>query len=283
MRRLVQACVLVALVLIPYMAANHTDITPGRIVQRAVPEPKVSHVSGDTWVFTAGPVQLAHPLAVLDEAVSAKALYAPMLLAALLPLLATVLMGRVFCSWLCPVGFLLELNQRVNAMVERAGLRVNITLKDLRYALLGTSLVLGLFLSTPVLSLFDPPHALGRELMYLMTFGVLSMSGTGFLIGLLALDTIGRKRSWCSRLCPSGGGLALIGAKRLLRIRMDASACTGCGQCDRACPYGLEPMVLATDRAGAFKWTVCDNCGLCRDACPEGAIRYALTTGKGGE
>ncbi len=278
-RRLVQLGVIVVLIGVPFYTQNPLEWSPSRIVLGHLPKPRVFPLSGDTWSFSIGGFTLTHPVAFIEEVLSSKVVYQPLLISALIPLVLTLVLGRVFCSWLCPVGFLLELNQKVNSLFRRAGLHLRVRIKDLRYTILALALVLVFFFAFPILSIFDPPHLFGRELMYIFTHGAVSLSGAGLLLGIFLLDLFFAPRVWCRSLCPSGGALSLLGARRLWRIRMDAGRCTHCGYCDEACPYGLEPMGLA--EAKGFDWLKCDNCGLCRDVCPTGALSYRFDL-KGG-
>jgi ferredoxin-type protein NapH len=274
-RRVLQLATLLVLVAVPYFTSNRLDLSPSRIVQGQLPPPRVFPVSGDTWSFSAGEFTLLHPVAFAEEALSSKVFYVPMLTAVLLPLLATVVLGRVFCSWMCPVGFVLELNQWTNGLLKKSGIHRGLRIRDFRYALLALSMILAFLLAFPLISVFDPPHMLGRELMYVFTHEELSLSGTGFLLGILLFETFSTSRAWCSCFCPSGGALSIIGARRAWRINMESDKCTQCLKCDETCPYGLEPMGLALGRG--FDWAKCDNCGLCRDACPFKAITYRFT------
>lgn len=275
MRRAVQTAVLAVLIAVPWYSRNPMQWSPSRIVQGNIPPPRVSTVMGDTWSFSAGDFSMLHPVAFAEQVVATKKLYLPLLTALALPLAMTLLLGRIFCSWLCPAGFLLELNQRTTSLFRKAGLHFNVKMRDFRYPVLTLSLSFSFLFAVPLISAFDPPHVIGRELMYLFAHQAVSLSGVGLLFGIFLFETLALSRACCSRVCPSGGGLSLLGAKRLLRIEMDAEACTSCGECDRVCPYGLMPMKLAG--GGRFDWVTCDNCGLCRDECPEGAISYTLS------
>lgn len=271
-RRLVQLMVLGLIVFIPFSSQNPYDWAPSRIVLGQMPEPAVFHLAGDTWTMTFKGFELSHPLAFLDGWVSGNVIYLPLLVSAIIPLVLTLLLGRIFCSWLCPVGFLLELNMKIRKLLQKSGIGWKFEMADLRYPILAVCLLLAFFLAIPVLSIIDPPHTLGRELMNFYAHHTISLAGSGLLLGLVLLDTFAFPRTCCSKLCPSGGGLSLLGKHRLLRINLAKEQCITCGRCDDICPYQLYPMNLAHDRD--FNWTKCDNCGLCRDICPTGAIVY---------
>ncbi len=273
-RRVLQAAVLLVLIAVPLYTANPMEWSPSRIVMGQIPNPVALDVAGDTWHFRAWGLRLVNPIAFFESALAFKALYVPMLWAVAVPLLITLLLGRVFCSWMCPVGFFLELNQKVNAALKKAGIGWNFHIPDFRYTLVAAMLVLAFVFAVPLISVLDPPHVLGRELMYGFTHGTVSLSGTGLLLGILLFEMVAVSRAWCRSVCPSGGGLSVLGKKRLLNIRMNIEACVHCRQCDDVCPYVLAPMGLA--KGERFDWTTCDNCGLCRDTCPEGAISYAF-------
>lgn len=284
-RRLSQILVLLVLVLVPLAGQQPGSWSPSRIVQGQLPEPVIFPVTGDTWSFAIGDYQLVHPVAFLENWASAKRLYLPLLTAALLPLAMTLLLGRFFCSWICPVGFLLELNAKANRWLSRHGMTFSLRVPDFRYPFFTLCLALGFLFAFPLISVFDPPHVLGRELMYIFTHQQFSLTGMGLLLAIFLFELLAVSRVWCSSLCPSGGGLSLLGRWRLWRIALDREKCLHCEGCDHACPYRLAPMNLAEGKK--FDWTKCDNCGLCRDACPTGAITYGcnriISTGiKGG-
>ncbi len=275
LRRVVQLVVFGVIILTAYVTANPFEWSPSRIVLGHLPPPSVLPVSGDTWVYTIGGFRLVHPMALIDGIFAMKVFYIPLLIGVVIPLITTILLGRVFCSWLCPFGFLLELNQKAHNSLKMVGLKREIKIPDIRNLFLIIILTLSFFLYTPVLSAIDPPHMLGREFMYLFTHHSLSVTGLSILLGIILFEGLFSQRGWCGSLCPAGGGLSLLGAKRVLRIELDSELCTECSKCNEVCPYSLAPMRLKEDTSN-FDWTKCDNCGLCRDVCPTGAIRYKL-------
>lgn len=272
LRRLTQIGILISLILIAYLSSNPYHWSPSRIALRTLPPPKVIPVSGDTWAFKIGNFSFVHPVAFIEELLAFKKLYLPLLKAMIIPFLITLILGRVFCSFMCPAGFIFELTHNIRKRFKKTNLEKTSSFKDYRFLLLGISFIFSIILSIPIISIFDPPHIIGREFMYFFAHHQISLSGTGFILILIIIEIFIFSRLWCNYFCPSGGCLSLIGKKRLLKIKMEKTKCIHCGKCDEVCPYYLFPMKLAENKP--FDWTKCDNCGLCRDVCPAGAISY---------
>jgi NAD-dependent dihydropyrimidine dehydrogenase PreA subunit len=53
--------------------------------------------------------------------------------------------------------------------------------------------------------------------------------------------------------------------------RVDAAACTACGACQRACPFGA----VHVDQLAVVDAAACLGCGVCVEACPSEAIALA--------
>lgn len=259
-RRMIQVITFILIVLvIPFFSQNPQ-----------FPLPSISWIQGDTWSLTIGDISLTHPAALIDHLFSAGTLTVTLVFSVLLPLLITILFGRVFCSWFCPLGFILELISGINRYLKIKGIGRDFPVKDRRFHLFGICLILSFALGIPVMSIIDPPHMLGRESMTIFIHKHVGFAGMVYLLLILLFEVFFVSRAWCRYFCPSGGCLALIGMRRLCRITVDKSKCTDCNLCGRICPYELNPAFIDT-KTGR---TTCDNCGLCFDQCPTRAIAY---------
>jgi ferredoxin len=60
----------------------------------------------------------------------------------------------------------------------------------------------------------------------------------------------------------------------LLAARVDEARCTGCGQCEQACPHhaAVVRIQLGGRAVSAVDRPACRGCGLCAAACAFGAI-----------
>lgn len=241
---------------------------------------------GSTWSLELFGLTLTDPLAALESAAASRTFRYVLLVGVAIPLLGTILLGRVFCGWICPVGFLLELSGKLRGVLRFLELkpgRVRLWPGD-KYLVLGLGLAASFVIGLPVLGYLYPPALLGREVHNGVTVmfdraeeGLLGFSAAGlsiaswFLIGIALVELAFGPRLWCRALCPGGAVYAALGRFRLIRVRRNASRCTECGECVLACEMGLSPM---TDRTGIE----CDNCGACVASCPDDALGFVLST-----
>ena len=235
------------------------------------------------------------PLAGLANMIAARQIVPSMLAGAAVMLVATLILGRVWCGWLCPLGTVLDWtparrNKRFEpdpaprlrgvkyfllALIGIAALPGNLTFLildpiTLIYRTTATAAWPGLialisgaetllyrvpFLRAPV----DGFESAARGTLLPMAqpaYGLGILLALIF-IGILALNAV-RDRFWCRYLCPLGALLGLVSKVAWLR-RTVGDACVDCQRCARACPTGtIDPQRgFASDPA---ECTMCLEC-----------------------
>jgi polyferredoxin len=171
-----------------------------------------------------------------------------------LTLLVTLLAGRVFCGWLCPLGGLLGLLNSVKKTPHPARLKI---LQSYRHAWLIFLLAFMGFGSGWALY-FSPFHLLTEELSKIWLKQIPWMLLAILLSGLLLAP-----RFWCMYLCPTGLLLSVLSRWRFFRAKPPAS-CVHCGRCSKVCPTGAAKPDIAATTADCFL------CGRCSEICPAG-------------
>ncbi len=177
-------------------------------------------------------------------------------------LLITVVLGRVWCGWLCPQTTLAD-------VAEWAARRLGLTVKHNRLQgsvpkkllLQGIYLFLAVLVSSNLLWYFIPPH---KFFARLAVFDLHYATWITFVsVGLLVyLDLALVRRLMCSDFCPYGRIQTAIVDKATLTLHLpgtELERCIECNSCVKACPMEIDI------RAGYQ--VECTNCGRCLDAC----------------
>lgn len=237
------------------------------------PENALDNFKGTTWSATLFDYQISDPLAVVSQTAAKKSVNWTFFLTALIPILITLLMGRIFCSWICPANLLFELNDNVAVWLKNKGIELPINKVFLpnastKYGILLFGLLLCISSGIGVFTYIYPPAIIGREIYYAIAISGFSV-GILFLVFALLFDLFIERRGFCRYLCPGGALYALLGRFRLLKIRRDISQCNNCQMCNGICPYKLTPM---SDDFGME----CNNCGDCISICHSSALSYQI-------
>ena len=147
-----------------------------------------------------------------------------------LPLIAALLVGRVFCSGVCWLGAIQDL---VLIKPVRLPMWVQRGLGFIPWLYLGVSILLAATGALYLICRYDP------FVPFFRLAGPVSM----FIAGgaMLALSTfIGRP--YCRFLCPYGAMLGLVSRVSLKGVTITPAECINCSQCKEACPFGaIEP------------------------------------------
>ena len=230
------------------------------------PESISQAVRGSVWTLKVNDTIVSDPLAGVDFATASRTLLDPFLLTLLLPVLASALLGRVFCGWICPADLLFELGSKIRGFM---GIERDVPFsRKLKYALLFVGAAAALLTGQQVFPEIYPPRVLSGELYLGITFGAIG-AGAWFLLVVVAFELFVSKRFWCRYVCPGGALYSLLGRFRVVRLKVSRSTCTGCDKCTPVCEFGLDPMAGNVGQE-------CNNCGLCIRACGPGALSFQV-------
>ncbi|MEN8150668.1 MAG: 4Fe-4S binding protein [Planctomycetota bacterium] len=207
------------------------------------------------------------PVEGLESLLLTGSIWVPLLWALLPTLLVVLLLGRVFCSWVCPVNLLQEMTDRSMCRPRARPDHVTLPRSTILWVL-AAELAAALAAGVPLFCFWSPPALVGREIFMAVFFRTVAIEGA--LIVVILLLNLFTARFFCRHLCPLGGMLALLGRWRRLRVRHAPDRCTACGQCDPVCPMGIRPA------AGESQSMWCWNCGECVDACGDSALSFTV-------
>ncbi len=220
----------------------------------------------------------------------------------------TLVLGRVFCGWVCPLGAVHQAATWFFRSARKASTPLSHDLLRMKYLVL-VALVAATLAGSSVLGWLDPLALLSRSIGAALTPAAQHLAarpaalagpprpaavgerGRSFdrrkrgeepaprgvssqpaLIGGLFLLLVGlnawRPRFFCNVLCPLGALHGLVGSRSFLRF-WASSSCTACGVCGRRCPYGGDP-------GRRFRPSECLTCFSCAADCPQGQVEVSL-------
>ncbi len=235
-----------------------------------------NHITGGYQSLGFFNLWIVSPVEGIESLLTSRSLYLPLVIALLPPIVLALLLGRVFCSWMCPMGLLSEwadgLRWKLRRRWRRRGPESHLLPKRVIWFVLAGDVLLSLIVGTSLFSAYSPPGIIGRELARTIFLGTLG-GEVVLIVLILAFEVLVVRRGFCRYLCPLGAALSLFGRKRVLRVRLEPERCrAGCNLCQLGmiCSWGLLP------RAGEVDSAYCTNCGDCVDLCPSGALHFVL-------
>jgi ferredoxin-type protein NapH len=241
-----------------------------RVKTMQEPQAFLDGYKGTLWSMLVAGINLTDPLAAAEMTVTSRAFYLPLWLSILIPLVLTVLLGRVFCSWVCPAGLLFELTDKLRRLLRLAEIEpaeVRFSHKN-KYIVLVVGLFVAGIVGLPIFAMIYPPAVISR-LVHAWIFGTALTGMLVLLGGIIVFELAVSPRWWCRTMCPGGALYSVLGWSRLLRVKLTPKRCTACRECEPVCPMGLNPVREAVG-------IECDNCFLCLRHCPEEALSISF-------
>ena len=231
------------------------------------------------------PFLLLDPLSAWIGGIAGRA-FSVRLLWPLVLILPTVLLGRFFCGWICPVGSLQQWSAGMrpkSALSKTRNANRYRPSQPAKYYLLLAGAVASVF-GLGLLAWIDPlvlltrsagisllPQAASHKFTAVAQphywAGLFVLAGFVFLLAASLYVT----RFWCRLLCPLGALLGVFSRCSPLRLRKNDETCSHCDRCIADCQGGGDPEPGADWRHGE-----CHLCLHCVTSCPHNCLRFSF-------
>ena len=194
-------------------------------------------------------------------------------------LVVTFVVGRFYCSTVCPLGTLQDLSLWGGRLMRRRS-------RELRYmhpsrlrwqvllvyviSLLAGLLAVGCLVEpwsvmSGAASIFRDTGAYWARLGVNAIFGICSSVAVVIAVAVWAFFS---GRRFCTEICPIGSVLGAVSERSIYHIEIDPDRCTSCMRCEEVCPSHCVKVVSRyVDNSR------CVRCLDCMAECPDDAIR----------
>lgn len=152
----------------------------------------------------------------------------------------SVLLGPVFCGWVCPLGSIQEWFGKIGSRIfakkynHFVPIKIDRILRYLRIIILILVVYMTIQSAQLLFQNIDPYFAL-------FNFWTGEVATTAIIVLLITLvGSLFIERPWCKYLCPYGAFLGFFNKIRIFKIRRNSKTCINCHKCDESCPMNLE-------------------------------------------
>lgn len=216
----------------------------------------------------------------------------------------SLIFGRLYCSFLCPLGMLQDI---IIALSGKVGWRRNHSFQSpqnlLRYSILILTILTAALGAMSLLNFLDPYSIFARTITHLLEpFTVWAYNTSISFLHVFDIYVFDKKlpsvppviwgvaaaffflitgmsltsgRLYCNTLCPVGTLLGLVARISFFKLALNRTSCNACGRCASVCKAGCintEEMTIDQSR--------CISCFNCLEACTQSSIRYSSALGK---
>ena len=215
-------------------------------------------------------------------------------------LLITLLLGRTYCSVICPMGVMQDIFSFFGGKVWKNRFHYTKNRPWLRWSILVIFVALMILGLNAIAILIAPYSAFGRiatnilQPVYIWINNIFAYlaeradsyafyhvdvwvkAGASLIVAAVTLVGIGLLafrygRSWCNNICPVGTLLGFVSKYSIFGIQIDESKCVKCHKCERNCKASCIDVENHT-----VDHSRCVACMNCIDQCRQGGISYGL-------
>jgi polyferredoxin len=193
----------------------------------------------------------------------------PMIVIVSILLASSLLIGRMFCGFACPLGALQELisNFRVKSTVKKQKkvkfyfrLPQKYT-KIIRWSFFLVTIVITIFMNFALLQYVNP--FLGLNFIRAVSLSAILYPLIALILSIILSIFI--YRPWCQLFCPFGAASSILSIFSRYKYRR-TDDCTQCEMCEKICPTSE-----AYEKSSKSE---CYHCGRCVEICPQDAIKF---------
>ena len=216
----------------------------------------------------------------------------------------TLILGRIYCSVICPLGIMQDLFGWLGKKVKKNRYTYSKEKKWLRYPVLVIFLIALVASVGSLFQLLAPYSAFGRIATNLLQpvwqagnnvlasiaehydsyafyhSNIWLSSGVSLIIAGVTLVTLGvlawrNGRTYCNTICPVGTILSFLSRFSFLKIHFDTEKCKNCSLCTKNCKAACIDFKTHT-----VDYSRCVVCGDCIESCKFGALKYSRRTSR---
>lgn len=199
------------------------------------------------------------------------------LLVIILTVIVTLVLGRIYCSIICPLGVFQDIVSNISG--RRKGKKNRFTsskeVKWLRYTVWTLFFLAVIFGVQAFVALIEPYSAFGRivtSIKHPMLPTVIVAAVTLIVVAILSWRN---GRTYCNTFCPVGTLLSFFSRCAMFRPVIDTEKCKDCKVCEKRCKASC--INIASHKVD---YSRCVACFDCIDNCKFDAVHYKFAWGQ---
>lgn len=171
-----------------------------------------------------------------------------------------ILLGRLFCGFLCPLGLFQDILWKITNKLHLPQLpRDSKFMKVINaFNIFLLIVFLGVIIALIILLAFF------SDILAKIKFPMLIL----YIVPIVMITLNSMARRFFCNVCPLGSFIGLFRKINFVKLKKDNDACTSCGACYESCPMRIESIYLEKEKID-ISTSKCIYCGECIKKCPK--------------